>query len=103
MITLVSELCALVKSGKLRDRGLCNKLVTGVVRNIAAGVIRMLLQNTARYYGARVNTNFLSSQATCGLRCTNWHKTPKLSTQFHEKSVDLYPNLKINVQNTGIN
>jgi hypothetical protein len=38
-------------------RGLCNKLVTGVVHNIASGFTRMLLQNTAKFYGARVNTN----------------------------------------------
>ena len=58
LIISVSELCALVNSEKIRDRGLCNKPVTGVVRNIAAGFTRMLLQNTARFYGARLNTNF---------------------------------------------
>jgi len=56
-IISVSECCALGNSEKLRDRDLSNKLVTGVVHNIAAGFTRMLLQNTARFHGARVNAN----------------------------------------------
>ena len=57
MIIAVSELCALVNSEKIRNRGLYNKLVTVVFRNIAAGFTKMLLQNSARSYGARINTN----------------------------------------------
>ena len=57
MIIAVSELCALVNSEKIRNRGLCNKLVTGVFSNIAAGFTKMLLQNTSRPYGAGINTN----------------------------------------------
>jgi len=43
IIISVSELFALVNSEKIRDRGLCNKLVTGVLPNIAAGLITMFL------------------------------------------------------------
>ena len=57
IIISVSEFCAVANSEKLRDRGLSIKLVTGVVRNIAAGFTRMLLQNTASFHGARVNAN----------------------------------------------
>jgi len=57
MIISVSELCALVNSEKIRNRGLFNKLVTVVFSNIAAGFTKMLLQNSARSYGARINTN----------------------------------------------
>jgi hypothetical protein len=57
IIISVSELCALANSEKLGDRGLCNKLATCIVRNVATGFTRMLLQNTARFHGARVNAN----------------------------------------------
>jgi hypothetical protein len=57
MFISVSELFALANSEKIRDRGLCNKLLTGIVHNIATGFTRMLLQNTARFHGARENAN----------------------------------------------
>lgn len=57
IIISVSEFCALANSENAPDRDPNDKPVTGVLRNVAAGFTRMLLQNTARFHVARVNAN----------------------------------------------
>ena len=98
IIISVSEFCAVANSEKLRDRGLSIKLVNGVVRNTAAGFTRMLSQNTASFHGARVNVNLFKLTTNVRLLLHRLLEDIKIINTIPRKSVDLYPNLSINVQ-----